>query len=94
MQRKPAGTNGRGVPVLMSQTSIEDERCGTDANFRDDNEDYCLGRASWSPICAAAIASKSTTLGGGTWKLLTVARERASPTGLAPPPTCRMSVVN
>ena len=57
--------------MLVSQTSVTEEgRCGTDANRRDEDEDCCSACSSWSPVCAAAIASKSTTLGGGTWKPL------------------------
>ena len=79
MRRKSTGTNGRGDPVLVSQTSVTDDvRFGTGVNCRDEDGESWRAFNSVSSFWASAIALKSTCVGSWVSTPARVARESAS----------------
>ena len=60
MRRKAAGTNGRGVPVVLSHTSVDGEvSCRTVMNWREDEVEDWSVRSSGSSAWDFAINSIS-----------------------------------
>ena len=92
VRRSGEGTNGRGISVLVSHMTMDEEPGSATGVWRREVKGVFFNAcSSGSPVWASVKVSTSIVR---VLKAFTAERERASATGLLAPETWRMSLVN